>query len=509
VTVSIVGLSVVSAGCGNRLPHDQIVADAGGLSRLAAAAPGGDGLDAFGGGGGDQTQTAVPDPGQTVAGGPSAGTGGSTVQPGRSVTAPGQSSAPADASGQQAAGGSAPTPRGAVKAGPGGTAPGTGGDAVPGAGAGGTGGGRGCTGPRPPITVGTVGSFSGVHAQATLNGLRGLQAWVKYINDHGGVSCHLIKHITADDGGDPARNQTLHRQLFETEGAIAFLFALSPIADSGSKDYINEKQIPDVAPLGAFDYVYDSPWVFPAYSAGKQLVAMTVGAAAQYALPQGKTKLATITCNEASFCAMANDVWASEAPKMGFQVVFQGKASLTQPDFTAQCLAARNAGAQVIGTAFATEGNKRLATSCENVGLKVIKVVSSVQAALDYQDTPAMDDTVVAMPVAPWFQTEIPGVRDFQDQMKKYAPSVVVDMQSVNGWAAGKAFEAATRNLPAGEVKKTDILEGLWSMPNDDLGGFTYPLSFTRGQPAVRKTCGWAVVLKGGKWTSHTKQFCR
>lgn len=503
---------LVATGCGSRLPHGQIVADARGVASVtpatgardeaaveeSAASPA---TDAVG-----EAAAATVSAGSGVA--PTAG-GSTSAAPSRNPGAPvpggpgapsARAGGPSPAGSASSAGAAVPVasrPSGAAGASSaGGTAPGN------------PGGGTGCTPGQPPIKIGTIGAFSGVVGQATVTGLKAVQAWVQYINDRGGVSCHPVKHLSGDDGSDPARNQALHRQMAEQEGVIAFVFPLSPIADSGSRDYINEKQIPQIGPLGAFDYVYDSSYMFPTYSVGYNLGTMTVAAAANYALPQGKKKLATLVCNEASVCTLFEKSWVTEGPKLGFELVSQGRASLTQPDYTAQCLAARNAGAQVIVTAFAAEGNKRIATNCENVGLKAIKVVTSVQSTLDFKDNPASDDTVVAMPVAPWFRTEIPGVKDYQAQMKKYAAGVPIDMQSVNGWTVAKHFEAAARHLPAGEVRSADILDGLWAMQGDDLGGMTYPLSFTRGKPAARKTCGWVVTLKGGQWTSDGKQFC-
>lgn len=472
----VVALAALTTGCGNRLPHDRVVADATG-----------------GGTANQSTEFSAPSAGDQLAGGAAAGTGATNPQ----------------AAGQPANDVAAGRPASQSSAGPQvstGAASGSKGQAAAANGS----GSSACTGNEPPVTIGTVAAVSGVVGQATTNGVRAVQAWVSYINARGGVSCHPIKHVVGDDGSDPVRNQSLHRQMVEQQGVVAFVFDASPIADSGSRDYINQAKVPVVGPLGAFDYVYESQYMFPTYGVGKQLVALVAAAAAKYAIPQGKNKVAILTCNEASYCAMADETWAVEAPKLGFDVVSRARAPITQPDFTAQCLAAKNAGAQVILTAFAPEGNKRIAASCENVGLKVIKGVASVQAALDFKDSPPSNETVIGLPVAPWFSTQIAGVKDYQQQLTKYAPSLPFDMQSINGWTGAKHFEAATMNLPAGEVKATDILEGLWKMKGETLGGLApYPLTFERLKPALRKTCGWLVVLKNGQWTSDGKAFCQ
>ena len=46
------------------------------------------------------------------------------------------------------------------------------------------------------------------------------------------------------------------------------------------------------------------------------------------------------------------------------------------------------------------------------------------------------------------------------------------------------------------------VLNGLWSIQNDSLGGLTYPLTFVRDQPAERKACWFGFAVKDGIWVS-------
>jgi len=65
---------------------------------------------------------------------------------------------------------------------------------------------------------------------------------------------------------------------------------------------------------------------------------------------------------------MGRAIWAREAKGAGFDLVYQATSSIAQPDFTAECLSARNAGAQVLLPALDTNSVVRMVSSCARQG---------------------------------------------------------------------------------------------------------------------------------------------
>jgi hypothetical protein len=66
---------------------------------------------------------------------------------------------------------------------------------------------------------------------------------------------------------------------------------------------------------------------------------------------------------------------------------------------------------------------------------------------------------------------------------------------------AAKLFELATQKLP--EPPSTEgILEGLWSIKGNDLGGLTAPLTFRRDEKAEYLSCYWVVQFKDARIVS-------
>jgi branched-chain amino acid transport system substrate-binding protein len=242
---------------------------------------------------------------------------------------------------------------------------------------------------------------------------------------------------------------------------------------------------------------------FPQASTGLALVYNSVAGVAAQVVPQGKTKVAFLNCQEAQYCTDADRLWPQMAPAVGFQVVSRARASLAQPDFTAECLGAKNAGAQVLIMAMDSNSVGRVAASCARADFHpVLSWASSV--TLDrHKDDPNLEAAVIPVPLEPWFLTAKPAVAEFVDALKHYAPGVLPGGSSENGWAAAKLFEKAAAGVPA-TAKPTSaaLLEGLWALKSETLGGLTYPITFNRDQKATEVDCWYPVVIGRGSFNS-------
>ena len=70
---------------------------------------------------------------------------------------------------------------------------------------------------RSPLTVASVGTYSGP-AGVTLNlFVRGAQLWLKHVNKTGGVNGHSVQLLVYDDGGDPARHRAQVQEAVEVK----------------------------------------------------------------------------------------------------------------------------------------------------------------------------------------------------------------------------------------------------------------------------------------------------
>jgi branched-chain amino acid transport system substrate-binding protein len=357
------------------------------------------------------------------------------------------------------------------------------------------------------MVIGTVGILSGPLGDMFRGGVRATQAWVAATNAKGGVKCHKFRQLIADDGNDPARNRALIRRFVEQDKVVAFIFNPASLSGQASADYLNEKKVPVIGQEGGQLFFQDSPMHFSLASDGIPLQRVVVAAGAQVLVPQGKTKVATLTCQEADYCNTADRTYAEAAPAAGFNIVYRAKAALTQPDFTSHCLEARNAGAEAFITGTDVQSNYRLLASCSKLGYKPPVVLASLESNAGFKDDPNLEGAVIAMNNLPWVLSGHPAVAEYLTAVKEHMPGTAPDAAGMNGWTAAKGLERALRDIGPAAVTSEDVLKGLYTFAREDLGGLTFPLTFT---PEREKdvACGWVVLTAKGKFTSDGKMFC-
>jgi len=354
---------------------------------------------------------------------------------------------------------------------------------------------------RTAVTIGSVGTLSGPVGAFIKDSVFTVGVWVKWANAHGGVNGHPVRHIIADDSGDPARYNALVRQMAEEEGVVAFLFNSIGFA-GGDLSYVDRKRIPIIGHEGGSDLGYESPMVFTPWPAGTPYSYGLLGSLAAVAVPAGKTKLASLACSDVKLCDIFDRMWTGPAAKeLGFEVVYRARPSLTQPDFTAECISARQAGAQAIILGLDNNSVLRVGRSCARQGYKPVLGMADGLAMPSVAADPVMDGTVVGTKVAPWPARDIPGLAELHAAFEAVAPGVEPSGASGPAWVSAKLFEAAARNLPD-KPTPADVLEGLWRVNGETVGGMTYPLSFGRDQTSPRKSCWGVVTVSGGKFVA-------
>jgi branched-chain amino acid transport system substrate-binding protein len=514
VAAILAAVSLLVAGCGTRASDDELKAllqqNASQTGTAGAEALPGDSTATEGAVAGDSTAAGSTDSGATAVGssaaGSSSGASGSAT-PSASKSAASQSGKTSAAAGSSSAGAAGPSGKSAASASPSGSAAGGGTPAAGGPSGVAVPAGK-CSGSEPPLNIASVGSYSGILGAVFINSVKSLRAWASLKNAAGGINCHKVNFLFGDDQGDPARNQSLVRKFVEQDGIIALVFNAAPFSDRASIDYLNQKKIPFIGQGGGSMHFYADPMSFPLFPSGIYMQYITIASGAQVYVPKGMTKIAIATCTEGEYCNVAPKTFAEKAKEVGFEIVYEGKASLTQPDMTSMCLQAQKAGAQVFVTSFDSQTNERLLNSCAKVSFKPGITVANLQAQAQFPKNPNAEGGVLGMVALPWTETSHPAMVEYLGALKKYAPDTELESNGEVGWLAGKGFERAARDIPPTKVPTNqDILNGLYSFSGETLGDLTYPLTFKQGQPVKPVACGYPMVVSGGKWTSRPK-FC-
>ena len=350
--------------------------------------------------------------------------------------------------------------------------------------------------PGSVISLGNVGTYSGVVGATFEGAQQTIEAWAAYTNAHGGLSGHPVKVITADDGGDPSTSQSLVEQMVSQDHVIAFVGDNTVSTDGASLPYLEKQHIPVIGgAMTSFSW-WTSSVMFPQ---GTYTNALLDGAV-RMGPPRGKTQFGLLYCVESPNCSAVNDYLFKEghARADGVNPVYSGSFSITQPSFTAQCLDARQAGVNFLYALADTNSLERLARDCAAQGYHPTYAITGQSLSASMADDSNFNGMAVAEPYFPWFDTATPSQQAYQAAMQTYAPGVVRNMASAEMWAAGELVTAADQYLGA-DPTSAQFFEGLWSLRESTVGGLTPPLTFNTNSTASKAACYFQIVDINGR----------
>jgi branched-chain amino acid transport system substrate-binding protein len=113
------------------------------------------------------------------------------------------------------------------------------------------------------ILIGGTGPLSGLET-AYAPVLRGAQAYLAYVNAHGGVYGRKVVYDVLDDAYDPSKTVQATRQLVEQEGVLAMFNQIGTEQTLAVRQYLNDRKVPQLfAGTGSVTIASEaaqSPW---------------------------------------------------------------------------------------------------------------------------------------------------------------------------------------------------------------------------------------------------------
>ncbi len=348
-----------------------------------------------------------------------------------------------------------------------------------------------------PIRIGVVGTMSGVGGTQKAS-VAAVQAWARATNDAGGLSGHPVEVLVVDDGNDPARLRAAVQQLVEQRGVIAFVGLLGGFTLSqGVVDYLESKRIPVVGGDRLSTWWQTSKVFFPQGSAADALIWLHMANTARLA---GKgAPIGWLACQEAQVCKDADRLWQPDAAQLGMDVRYRAQVSVAQPSFTSECLRAQRAGVEWFLLATDANSIRRIASSCEQQGYHPRYAV--LQTSQEMAQLPALDGGYFGSSTFPWVAASSPATAEFHRVMKRYAPDVELSAHASSGWVAAQLFAKAAAGVGTTPTS-AQVLQGLWTIKDDTLGGLTSPLTFVRDKPAPARYCYFPMELRKAAWVA-------
>jgi branched-chain amino acid transport system substrate-binding protein len=357
-----------------------------------------------------------------------------------------------------------------------------------------------------PVAIGQVGTFSGVVGPISGLARSALAVWAKDVNARGGLACHPVVVYSEDDGGDPSKAAFAVHQLVAEHHVVALVANILPLSINGFAPAVEAARVAAVGGVSNTMQDFSSHWFYPA---GASIEDQVVGFLRD-GVDQGHKRLGLLYCVEASVCTLVDkQVKDGAAKQAGAELVYDAPVSITQPDYTAQCLNARDANVDLLGLAVDGASIGRVARSCAAVGYRpLIGTSASVFGPQQAADPTIRSFGVVTITTsAPWFLDDQPGLHAFHQAMARYAPGLQSTDAALMAWTSAELLRAAVDKVAdqahGGPITPELVLTGLGKVHDDTLGGLTGPLSFTPGESrATSNGCVYYELLTGSGWAA-------
>lgn len=358
-----------------------------------------------------------------------------------------------------------------------------------------------------PIVIGTICSCSGAQAAALGKSSAGISAWVKLVNDNGGLNGHPVRLVVKDDAGDPAKALQAAKELVEQEKVVAIVGETS-VADASFQSYVEGKKIPVVGGLPAEKTFLVSPLFF---ASGTSSVVTTYGLLTE-AKAAGATTIGALYCAESPACAETDGLGQAFSRMIGIEWT-AGKISATQPNYTAQCLAMKDAGADALFIAHNASVGVRVAADCAKAGYEPTEVSTTNTIAPAMLASAEFDGAVITGANAAQTDENVPGINAFRAAVDAYEPGLTEDPQFtahvVYSWAGAKLFEAAAQAVNLSPTSTpADVLKGLYSLKDETLEGISAPLNFTAGKPGFPSCYFVSTIDDGALVAKQSEPVC-
>jgi branched-chain amino acid transport system substrate-binding protein len=325
-------------------------------------------------------------------------------------------------------------------------------------------------------------------------------AWSQSVNAGGGISGHPLRLFTADDAQNPGNALTAVTKMVEQNHVLA-LIDISNV-DTAFAEYVSGKKVPVVGGNLDSDLFATNADFFTAGGTADGIPAGIVGAAKTAKVD----KLAVLYCAGVPICAELPPALKKLGEPAGVNVSYSGSIPSVAPNYTAPCLAAKQSGANGVFVANGPPQTLGVVKSCSAQGFKPMYIAAESSLANSSLGTPGIDGAVGEVTNLPASATDNAEIAAMHKALDTYKPGVLDNGEFSPGssmlWASGRLFEAAARAGRLGDnPTPAQVLDGLYALKNETLGGLAAPLTFAKGQPTSSK-CWFYYQVKDKKFTT-------
>ena len=364
--------------------------------------------------------------------------------------------------------------------------------------AGSTGGGQSVAA-GSPIKIGVLCSCSGPFGTTIASAWKVVQAWEKSVNASGGLSGHPVDLTETDNGSNPGTAATNAQSMISAKvDAIIDL----DILDAVWQKPVSAAKIPVIGGNFSSPAYYQDPNWYPSGQTNDSITYSVVATAKQ----AGAKNLGQLYCAESAQCQESVPLIKAAGQSLGVPDVYNASIAATAPNYTAQCLAAKQAGVTAVFIGDSTSVIARVAQDCDKQGYDPIYITEGTGFTNQALTTAGLKDHLWSpYPILPYYSND-PAVTAMNTVLEKYYPGITQDPNTwsefaAQAWTAGLLIAQAVKNagVTSGETVSPDVItKGLDTVSSQTLGGYSPSLTFTAGQPH-KVDCWYVGRVQGGK----------
>lgn len=353
-----------------------------------------------------------------------------------------------------------------------------------------------------PIKIGFVGGSPSSLSSSSAIAVPAYQAWADSVNAHGGINGHRIEVIVKHTTTNPGIAESGVNELVNQDHVVA-IAEISNV-DSSFATIVEKDHVPVIGTNISSLEMFSNPDFFSEGQTDDSLpVSVALGAK-----KVGAKKLGLLYCSESSICQELVSPERTIAAKIGVPLALAAGITASSPNFTAPCLAAKQAGVQALYVADAVSVALSVAQSCVSQGYTPAFIADDGAVSIKFTSSPGWKNGMISMqPDIPFF-VKTPATDAMVAAFKKYEPAMLknpnYNEEVVESWVSGLLFEAAAKAGKLGlhgAPTSAELYNGLYSLHGVTLDGMAPPLTYTKGK-ANPIDCWFWMRTKDGKFTA-------
>lgn len=335
---------------------------------------------------------------------------------------------------------------------------------------------------KDPYVIGYNDDLSGPISFAGLTNLAGVETYIDYVNDQGGVNGHPIELVKLDTRADGATSVANYKQLVEDNGAILVLGNSASSAYAATGPLGEQYEVPMMGFGNADDFFTTYyPWLFKNGLVGTQQAELLAQTVEEVRDSVDGLKVGILASDTASGPVHIEAV-TEIAGEHDWEIVETQLVAIGATDCTAQAAKLAASGADIIMSNVTSVGEDIICfQQLEQRGFEG-QVFNTVSSATENTYATLKSPNWIGLRNFNWWEDDsVPGIADMASRAEEFGTADQLGAYSTDGYISAMLAVAALQEC-GDECTGTSVRDALDALSDVETDGIAGPaLGFTTG----------------------------